>query len=52
MRLTPGEIRVVVFLLLALVVGALVKNYRDRRHLALPPAAKVTPPPSAAFDRE
>jgi hypothetical protein len=52
MRLTPHEIRVVVFILVALTVGALVKNYRARHRLALPPAAKITPSPKAPVDFE
>ncbi|MEQ1861228.1 MAG: hypothetical protein ABMA13_15005 [Chthoniobacteraceae bacterium] len=39
MRLTPQEIRVVVFLLLALVAGAVVKHYRQSR----PPAVSAEP---------
>ena len=52
MRLTPHEIRVIVFILLALLVGAVVKNRRDQRRIALPPAAKITPPPRAPADFE
>jgi len=52
MRLTPHEIRVIVFVLLALLVGAVVKNRRDQRRIALPPAAKITPPPKAPADFE
>jgi hypothetical protein len=36
MKLTPQEIRIVIFLLLALVVGSAVKHYRHRAPLPVP----------------
>jgi hypothetical protein len=38
MRLTIHEIKLVAFILTALVAGALVKQYRATHHPAIPPA--------------
>ncbi len=38
MKLTPEEILIVVFILLALVVGSVVKHYR---HRGAPPAVEA-----------
>jgi hypothetical protein len=50
MKLTADEIRLVVFVLVALVVGAAVKNYRHRHRIEVPPpptlATPATPAPS------
>jgi hypothetical protein len=49
MKLTPDEIRLVVFILVALVLGAAVKNYRHKRQIELPPPPQVmsaTPAPA------
>ena len=43
MKLTPDEIRLVVFVLVALVVGAAVMQYRHRKRSEIPPL----PPPAA-----
>jgi hypothetical protein len=46
MRLTPDEIRLIVVITLALLIGATVKHYRHRsRAEPLPPAANATPTP-------
>ena len=53
MRLSPDEIKLVVFVLLALLVGATVKHYRSHRPMpARPPAAQVMPVARAAVDYE
>jgi hypothetical protein len=53
MKLTPDEIRLVVFILLALVVGAAVKNYRHRQQFDLPPPpARVAPATPSPADYE
>lgn len=41
MKLTREEIRIVVFILLALVTGAVVKNYRDRRMAPSSPSLRA-----------
>ena len=38
MRLTAHEIKLIVFILTALVAGALVKEYRATHRAAIPPA--------------
>ena len=40
MRLTADEIKLVVFLVVALLVGVTVKHYRHRDRLQLPPPAE------------
>ena len=48
MRLTPAEIKLVVFALLTLLVGAAAKHYRTAHpiHLPPPPVASVTKAPA------
>ena len=53
MRLTKDEIKLVTFLLGALLLGVTVKHYRHREHLPLPPtAAQASPAPKADVDYE
>jgi hypothetical protein len=53
MKLTPDEIRLVVFVLVALVVGAAVKNYRHRHRIEVPPPPTLaTPATPAPVDSE
>jgi hypothetical protein len=52
MKLTPDEIRLVVFVLAALVVGVAVKNYRQRQRAEVPPPAAVAPAVPAGVDSE
>jgi hypothetical protein len=53
MKLTRDEIRLVVFILVALVLGAAVKNYRDKQRMAIPsPAPRVAPGTPAPADFE
>ena len=53
MRLTKDEIKLVSFLLGALLLGVTVRHYRHRDRVNLPPpAAHATPPPKAAVDFE
>ena len=53
MRLTKDEIKLVAFLLAALVLGVTIKHYRHRDRVAIPPPpANATPPPKAEVDFE
>lgn len=47
MKLTTDEIRLVVFVLLALLAGAAVKHYRSTRLDPLTPARTTAPTPAA-----
>jgi hypothetical protein len=52
-KLTADEIRLIVFVLLALLVGAAVKHYRHGRPVELPPPpAHASPAPKAPVDYE
>jgi hypothetical protein len=42
---TRGEIRLVIFLVLALLTGAVVKWWREREARNLPPPSAAAPPP-------
>jgi hypothetical protein len=46
MRLTSDEVKLVVFLLGALLLGVTIKHIRHRDRLALPPAPAQAAPPS------
>jgi len=48
MKLTPDEIRLVVFVLVSLVVGAAVKNYRHSHRITVPPPPALAPPATPA----
>ena len=52
MKLTTDEIKLVVFVLLALLVGAAAKHYRSSHPISLPPAHHRTPVPKAPADPE
>ena len=53
MRLTTDEIKLVAFVLGALVLGVAVKHYRHRDRAAMPPpAAPATPLPNTKADFE
>jgi hypothetical protein len=53
MRLTKDEIKLVAFLLGALLLGVTVKHYRHRDRVQLPPApVHATPPPKGEVDFE
>jgi hypothetical protein len=53
MRLTRDEIKLVVFLLGALLLGVTIKHVRHRDRLVLPPApAHAAPPPKGEVDFE
>ena len=53
MRLTRDEIKLVAFILAAVVLGVTVKHYRHRgRDLPPPPAAPATPPPNIEIEVE
>ena len=53
MRLSSDEIKLIVFVLLSLLVGAAVKHYRARQPMPLAPAAaQVVPAPRAAVESE
>jgi hypothetical protein len=53
MRLSADEIKLVVFVLLALLVGATVKHYRAHRPMpARPPPAQLTPVARTTVDYE
>jgi hypothetical protein len=53
MKLRADEIKLVVFVLLALLVGAAVQHYRHSHPVVLPPApARLKPVPRAPVDFE
>ena len=53
MKLTPDEIKLVVFVLLALLVGVAAKNYRAGHPIELPPRPPpLTAAPKAPADAE
>jgi hypothetical protein len=53
MKLTADEIKLIVFVLLALLVGAAAKHYRHAQRIDLPPRAPhVTPVPARPVDYE
>jgi hypothetical protein len=53
MRLTKDEIKLVAFLLLALLLGVTVKHYRHKNRPELPaPPAHVTQTPKGEVDFE
>jgi hypothetical protein len=53
MRLTRDEIKLVVFILGALLLGVTIKHIRHRDRLVVPPAsAHATPPPKGEVDFE
>jgi hypothetical protein len=53
MRLSSDEIKLVVFVLLSLLVGATVKHYRARQPMPVAPAAaQVVPGPRVAVDSD
>jgi hypothetical protein len=52
-KLTADEIKLIVFVLLALLVGAAAKHYRHAQPIDLPPRAPhVTPAPTRPVDYE
>jgi hypothetical protein len=53
MRLTRDEIKLVAFILGALLLGVTVKHYRHRNSIQLPPPpAHATPPSKGEVDFE
>jgi hypothetical protein len=52
-KLTADEIKLLVFVLLALLAGAAAKHYRNNHPIELPPRpAHATPAPKAQADDE
>ena len=52
MKLTTDEIKLVVFVLIALLVGAATKHYRTNHPIVLPPAPHRTPAAKAPAGAE